>query len=219
MIAVLLLLGVALAAAAAPPTPCTAPPGVVPVLPEGLCYDELVPTNPSGISIREYGGGNPNATFVSGVGAGGYINGVPSSIAAVLNYFAGANDEQRNILTARTVPFAIIPPGRGSNYWVAHIQVSPTQFPDSFLIPRPNPGATLSRVIDNIDLIAVFAFNTTGLPYVENFEEACGVIQNSTLPAGYAINTTSAWSPTYVFYNGQNSADFQSECWMAVMKV
>ena len=77
----------------------------------------------------------------------------------------------------------------------------------------------LSLVSNNIglpDYIAVFQFNSTGFPYLENCQEACGVIQNSTLPAGYAVNTTHPWSPTFVFYNGQASANFTSECWMAV---
>lgn len=27
------------------------------------------------------------------------------------------------------------------------------------------------------------------------------------------------WSPTYVFYNGQNDANYTSECWMAAYAV
>ena len=77
----------------------------------------------------------------------------------------------------------------------------------------------LSKVSDNIGLIAVFQFNTTGFPYIENCQEACGAIQNSTLPKGYAINTSSAWTPAYVFYNGQADVNYTSECWMAVMPV
>ena len=64
----------------------------------------------------------------------------------------------------------------------------------------------------------MFAFNTTGFPYIENTQEACGAINESTLPAGYVINTTSPFSPTYAFYNGMTSANFTSECWMAVSK-
>ena len=120
------------------------------------------------------------------------------------------NDEQRTFLQARTVPFAVIPPKSGVAYTVS-MQVSPAQFPDNFLIPRPNRPVTTSLVSDNIGPIAVFAFNTTGFPYLENVQEACGVIQNSTLPSGWAVNTSSAWSPTYVFYNGQADANFTSE--------
>lgn len=203
-------------AAAGLATPCGTPPGIVPVVPEGLCFTELVPTDPSGISIRQFSGSS-NSTFASGGGNGAFPTGLQSSIASVINYFSGSNDEQRNILSARTVPFAIIPPGRGA-YWSAFLEVSPTQFPDNFLIPRPLQGVSLSRVADQIGdtLIASFQFNTTGLPYLENIQEACGVIQNSTLPRGYAINTTHPWSPTYVFYNGMSAVNFTSECWMAV---
>jgi hypothetical protein len=202
-------------------TPCAAPPGVLPAVPEGLCYKELVPSNPSGVSIRQYAGSD-NATFASGGGNGGFPQGLQSSIASVINYFNGANDEQRNILSARTVPFAIIPPKR-SPYWAAFMEISPTQFPDDFLIPRPNQniGVTLSLVNNQIGntLIAVFQFNTTGFPYLENIQEACGVIQNSTLPTGYAVNATHPFSPTYVFYNGQADTNYTSECWMAVYAV
>jgi hypothetical protein len=213
------LLGFAAAslASAAPPapTPCAAPAGIIPALPESLCFEELAPTNPSGVSVRSYGNG-PNATFAVATARSSYSQGIQQAIAGLINYFSGANDEQRNIISARTTPIAITI-GGGST-WTAHMEVSPTQFPDAFLIPRPNPGVVLEKVDDDLGLIAVFQFNTTGFPYLENFEEACGVIQNSTIPGGYVVNTTNAWSPTYVFYNGQASTLFTSECWMAVYK-
>ena len=267
-----LLASALLGAAAGPTPPCSAPPGIVPVLPEGLCYNELVPVNPSGISIRQYGFPG-NASFVTAsVGPQSpYLQGVQGSIASALNYFSGQNDEQRNILSARIVPFAINPPGPSNGAWSANIGISTLAFPDDFLIPRPNPRSgvsvvrlaaaprcsvacaahppfppthTQSLVSSNINLIASFAFNTTGFPYLENFQEACGVIQNSTLPPGYAVNTTNAWSPTYVFCaygarlgdlaastphsphcppllkdNGMAAVNFTSECWMAVYKL
>lgn len=211
---VLSLAALATSAAAPPTPPCAAPPGTKPVLPSSLCYSVVVPKDPSGVEVRQYTAPT-NATFVSGGGGGAYLNGVQGSIASVLNYFAGNNDEQRNILTARTVPFAITKSGPT---WSAHLEIDPLAFPDNFLIPRPNPQNSLSLVSDNIGLMASFQFNTTGFPYEANFEEACGVIQNSTLPKGYYVNTTNPWSPTYVFYNGMADADFQSECWMAVYK-
>jgi hypothetical protein len=213
----LALLASAAAASAAAPTPvCAAPPGIVPALPEGLCYVEQVPTNPSGISIRAYGTTPTNASLVSAPGGGAYLQAVQGSIANALNYFAGQNDEQRNILPARIVPFAITP---RSGAYVAHIGISPEQFPDNFLIPRPVvPSVTVTLVSANLGLIAAFQFNTTGFPYLENFQEACGAIQNSTLPRGYGIDANHPFSPTYVFYNGMNAADFQCECWMAVVK-
>ena len=144
---------------------------------------------------------------------------MPASIANALEYFSGQNDQQRSILPARIVPFAISPSSAGRPYFVAHIGISPEMFPDDFLIPRPiQPGVTVTRVSDNLGLIAAFQFNTTGMPYVENFEEACGGINDSNLPKGYAINTTSMFSPSYVFYNGMNAAEFTCECWMAVTK-
>jgi hypothetical protein len=214
----LLLLSLSLVSFAAAKN-CTAPPNVLPAVPEGLCYEEVVPTNPSGISIRMYKG-TPNATLAKGGGVGAYPNGVESAIANVITYFSGANDDNRNILFARTVPFLVNPPGSGgggSPYWSASLEVSPTQFPDNFLIPRPTPSyASLINANENLGLFAVFQFNTTGFPYIENIQEACGVIQNSTVPKGYAINITNFWSPTYAFYSGEGAAEFTSECWMAV---
>lgn len=70
-------------AAAAPPTPpCAAPPGIVPVLNESLCYSVVVPTNPSGMEIRAYGIPE-NASLVTGSGSGAYLTGAQSSIARV----------------------------------------------------------------------------------------------------------------------------------------
>jgi hypothetical protein len=206
-------------AAAGLATPCVAPPGVVPVVNESLCFTTIVPTNPSGVTIRQYGA-DANATFASSGANGPFPSGLQGSIAGVISYFAGSNDEQRNILSARTVPFAILP-AISTPTWQAFMEVSPTQFPDDFLIPRPaQRNVGLSKVNDNIGntLMASFQFNTTGFPYLENIQEACGVIQNSTLPSGYAVNTTHPWSPTYVFYNGQADVNYTSECWMAVYK-
>jgi hypothetical protein len=168
-----------------------------------------VPVNPSGVSVRQYGA-SPNSTFVSAGGRGAYPQGVQGAIAGVINYFAGANDDQLNILSARTVPFVISPS------WTAFLEVSPTAYPDNFLIPRPNPGVSLVKVNDVVDLVAVFQFNTTGFPFIEYVEEACGAINNSTLPPGYALNAT---GPMYAFYNGQASVNYTSECWMAVYKM
>ena len=236
---------ISIASSAGAATPCAAPPGVVPVVPESLCFTEIVPTDPSGVSIRQYG--SPvNATFVSGATTGTYLAGVPASIANLISYFSGANDEQRNIMSARTTPIAIQPSPAG-NVWTANMQVSPTQWPDNFLIPQPTTrGTTLSLVSSQIDIMATFQFNTTGLPCactccfssalhrhtlilsrrpaptppdLADFKEACGVIQNSTLPSGYAVNTSHPWSPTYVLYNGQADANFTSECWMSVYKM
>lgn len=50
----LLFLGRSVAQRAAPV--CTAPPGIVAVIPEALCYTEVAPTNPSGVSIVRRGG-------------------------------------------------------------------------------------------------------------------------------------------------------------------
>ena len=208
----------AFAAAVNTAPPCGTPPGVVPVIAEGLCYTVVAPVDASGVSVRSYAG-PANATFISGLYTGApYQSGVQGAISTVLNYFSGNNDEQRNILTARTVPFAIT--SFPYPTWTAHIQVSPTQFPDNFLIPNPNPGPVKKSLVSaSLSLIASFQFNTSGFPYLQDFQEACGVIQNSTLPSGYAINTTDPWSPTYVFYNGQNDANFTNECWMAVFKL
>ena len=67
--------------------PCGAPPGVVPAIPEGLCYTELVPTNlATGISIRAYGaggGGPPNATLVSAPGGGDKVRAMQDKARAV----------------------------------------------------------------------------------------------------------------------------------------
>ena len=176
--ALLAPLAAAAAALGANPTPpCNAPPGIVPILNESLCYTLLAPTDPSGVQVRLYGF-PANASFVSSVASGAYISSVPASITGVLNYYSGQNDEQRNILDARTVPFAITPPKAGvTGTWTAYNGVSPVQFPDDFKIPRPNPGPTrVSLVSNNINMMASFAFNTTGMPYLEDFQEACGQV-------------------------------------------
>ena len=144
--AALLLTSLAPSAALAP---CTAPPGLIPAVSEGLCYAVEVPTNPSGVSIRNYASGNPNATMVATSVPGSYQTGIQGSIAGILNYFSGANDDQRNILSARTVPFIITSSG---SLYTARMEISPTQFPDDFLIPRPNQGVALEKVDANVSV-------------------------------------------------------------------
>jgi hypothetical protein len=47
-------------------------------------------------------------------------------------------------------------------------------------------------------LTSMFCYNLISWNITENFQEACGAIQNSTLPPGFAITTTSTWSPPYL---------------------
>lgn len=83
------------------------------------------------------------------------------------------------------------------------MMISTAQFPDSFLLPHPNPGSGTLESIGN-RLIVAFQFITAGrLPYQAEFQEACGAILGSSLPAGYVLNNASRWSPTYVVYNAQ----------------
>lgn len=86
MLRVALLFSVHSVAMAGVATPCTAPPGVVPAVSEALCYKEVAPTNPSGVSLRLYGA-SLNATFVSSGATGAFPGGIQSSIAGVISYF------------------------------------------------------------------------------------------------------------------------------------
>ncbi len=171
---------------------------------ESMCSNQVAAA-PFGILVRQIG--LPvNETLVVATAAGTYFNAVPAAVATIFSYFGGANDEQRVITSATTVPLVIFPPGpfAPSRYaWSVGMMISTVQFPDKFLIPNPNPGSgTLQTVGDKY--IVAFQFTTPGrLPYQAEFEEACDAILGSALPPGYAVNNVSQWSPTYVIYNAQ----------------
>lgn len=83
------------------------------------------------------------------------------------------------------------------------MMISTAQFSDSFLIPHPNPGYGTLQSVGNRYIVA-FQFTTPGrLPYQAEFQEACGAILGSALPAGYVLNNVSTWSPTWVVYNAE----------------
>ena len=66
--------------------------------------------------------------------------------------------------------------------------------------------------------LGVLQFNTTAFPEAPDFEEACGAL-TVTLPAGYALNSTSTWTPTWVVYNGESGGPggiWNNECWVEV---
>lgn len=74
-----------------------------------MCSNQVA-TAPFGIIVREIG--LPvNETLIVASAAGAYLSAVPAAIGTIFSYFTGANDEQRNIATATTVPFVIFPPG------------------------------------------------------------------------------------------------------------
>ncbi len=200
-----------------PVPPCSAPPGIVnPAVPESLCFTTVLPPNPNtGVTIRSYG--LPvNETLFTTMVQGSYVNAIPQGVALIVDFFSGNNDENKNILSARTTPILAHP--KASNVWTVSMMVSTAQFPDNFLIPRPNPPTLGILELVGKRLIAAFQFESSGLPYSENFEEACGSL-NNTIPSGYVVNATSPYSPTYVIYNAETATNFTSECWFEVNAV
>ena len=95
--------------------------------------------------------------------------------------------------------------------------VSTAQFPDSFKIPNPYPAGLAKLVTVGYRKVAVVQFATVGAPEWPDFAEACGGITAGPLPPGYAVNTSSPWSPTWVIYNAENAVNYTNECWMEVM--
>lgn len=202
-----------------PVPPCAAPEGITnPAVNESMCSNQVA-TAPYGIIVREIG--LPvNETLITASAGGSYLSAVPAAIGTIFSYFSGSNDEQRTITSATTVPFLIFPPGPYApvpTEFTVSMMISTAQFPDSFLIPHPNPGAGSLKSVGNRFVVA-FQFTTPGrLPYQAEFEEACGAILGSALPTGFIMNNVSQWSPTWVLYNAQAyTGNWTNECWMEV---
>ena len=142
---------------------------------------------------------------------------VASMTARGIDYFLGDNVPGTNIPTARTAPFTFRQRAfpNGTVYeWTSAMMVSTVAFPDPSALPTPVAPIKLETV--GARLVAARQFSTSSFPTEQDFVAACAGISADTLPAGFAVDEKSAWSPTYVFYNAESSTAWESECWVEV---
>lgn len=184
---------------------------------ESMCSNVIASNG--NVFVKQYGlPVNETLVVVQVAGGNLYVDAVVAAAQYIIDFFIGSNDERLNILSSRTVPLTIRPPSPATNnQWLGTMMVSTANYPDSFKIPSPYPpsaGTTLQKV--GYRLFATIQFTTTTTPEQPDFEEACGAV-SANLPAGYAVNTTSPWTPTWVLYNGEYEQTlWTNECWLEV---
>lgn len=216
-----LTLCAALAVAAAEPwrpaPPCAAPVGIsAPAVAESMC-SRVVATK-GDVDVREMGL-PANETLVAGsFYAPQWPVAVGYGVSSVLDFFLGDNTEKKVFVGARTTPvtFRQRRYPNGTVYeWTSAMMVSTAAFPDAAAIPTPIDPLKLEPVGSR--LVAVRQFNASELPSELDFAAACGGITASTLPAGYAVDAGSRWSPTWAFYSVKEAPVYECECWVEVV--
>jgi hypothetical protein len=215
-----LLMCAALAVAAKPwhpAPPCAAPAGIsAPAVAESMC-SRVVATR-GDVAVREMGL-PANETLVAGsFSASQWPVVVGYGVSSVLDFFLGDNTQKKVFVGARTTPVTFrqrhFP--NGTVYeWTSAMMVSTAAFPDAAAIPTPIDPLKLEPVDSR--LVAVRQFNTSAFPSELDFTAACGGITASTLPAGYAVDANSPWSPTWAFYSGEGAPVYECECWVEVV--
>jgi hypothetical protein len=198
-----------------PKPPCEAPLGIVnPAVSESMCSNQI--TKIGDISIREIGLPE-SATIVNiDVIINNYDSAIGYGIQQIAEYFQGQNSASNNILSSRTTPITIRNLGNVNYTWLIGMMVSTRDYPDNSTIPKP----IYPMAFENIGKrsIAVIQFNTTYVPKLDEWDNACEKLTSGQLPKGYVLDLKSTWSPTLALYNEENAAFFTSECWYEVIK-
>lgn len=172
------------------------------------------------VSVREMGL-PASETLVSGsYFAPQWVVAIGYGVSSVLDFFLGDNAQKVDISSARTTPVTLRQqrfPNGTVFQWTSAMMVSTAAYPSKTTIPEPVDPIKFESVGSR--LVAVVQFNTTGrFPSESDFDDACAGISSQTLPSGYAIDSTSAWSPTYAFYSGEEAPVNECECWMEVVR-
>lgn len=201
-----------------PVPPCAAPPGIrAPAVSESMCSTELASND--GVIVRAIGLPATETLISSAFFAPQWAVVIGYATSSVIDYFLGDNAPRRNIRSARTTPFTLRQRSfpNGTVYeWTGSMMISTAAYPDPKALPAPVIPDKLEAV--GARLIASRQFNTSEFPSEADFFAACAEI-SPALPAGYAIDATSHWSPTLAMYSGEHpsSGTYENECWYEVI--
>lgn len=202
-------------ALAAPHPPCAAPHGIIPAVPESMCSTVVVARNKtSGVAVRSYGLPASETLVTDFTPPNFPYNEVLNiSISNILLYLQVANAAGSNLLSSRTVPITIRPPGSNPEGWLISMMISTANFPDPARIPTPNNFEMHLEPV-GARLFAALAFDTTELPSEDLFKAKCAELAQG-VPEGYT-SVSDGWSPTYVLYSPRDATRWTNECWLQV---
>lgn len=200
---------------------------------EEVCFTTLLNSSTvEGLSVREYSAAAaaaaalvsynvsalyPDAGFDEALTLGGF---------GVIEYFLGGfNKQKKSLLTARTVPFTLLPPAAAGG-WVARMALSPSKYPAGAKAPAPLDNVTLVAFNVQPLILAALRYNsTTAGPTAKQLEALCAraasEIAAGALP-GYSVDSASPFaSGAYALYYGRDapqSGPYIAECWLGVSK-
>ena len=225
------LAAAAAAAAAAAYTPCHAPyAGPLSRQFETPCFERLFSDDARGVEVRRYAA--PHDRAIQDVRAN--LTGEVGTLAeAALNgaefvfcYLQGAcSTAHSNNYASRSVPLTVRPPRAGSGpggdgYWRVEMALAPSQWPGA-----APPGESGIDVVPRAAALVASQHCVAQAPPgpVEADFRACEAVlvaeAAALKAAGFLIDGTGLYSPTYAFYTGQNETDpalLDFEVWLSV---
>ena len=189
---------------------------MVPAVSESMCSH--VVASATGVVVRKMG--LPvNETLASGSFFAPQWDAVVGyGVSSVLDSFLGDNEPKADLRAARTAPVTFRQrayPNGTVFEWTSAMMISTAAFPATGALPVPVAPIRLEPVGPR--LVAVRQFNTSEFPSEADFAAACGGISPDTLPRGYAVDSNSAWTPTYALYSAEESSPYTNECWVEVV--
>lgn len=177
-----------------------------------MCSTVIHKNATTGVEIRAYGRPSTEVLVTdmtpSNFQYGDVLN---ISVSNIILYLQLANSAGIDILSNRTVPITVRPPG--ADGWLVSMMVSTAAFPDPARIPTPN-NFEMHLEPMAMRLFATLAFDTDALPSEAVFKARCAELAQK-LPPGYSI-VQDGWSPTYALYSPRDATRWTNECWQQV---
>lgn len=208
-------------------TPCRAPydtPAAAAF--EMPCYDTLHATG--ALEVRRYPASPPHARTAQVVHVNltgkitNFTEAVPFGIEFLFCYFQGAcSVSHASAYSSRTVPLLVRPPqrGGGDGNWAFDMAMAPSRW------PGPVPAGENGIDVVQLDALVAARHCTTRAAPVEIDFAACLAALEADAPAlraaGFAINSTGEWTPTYAYFDFENQTapPWDIEVWATLSRV
>jgi len=197
--------------------PCTPPFPNSPV-PEAWCKTVIAVNPNTSVEVATYGppfatlitaSTNPSIWYQEAL----FFEFDGSGIVSIIDYLSGDNADNKSIIqNSRTVPLIIRPLstyGTPTGWWETSMMISPSNFPNQSNIPSPKQNSNIRLDLFGVHTFATLSFNYTNpssspllLPPYFPYYLSCTKNLTDGLPDGWAVVTTSSFSPSWLIFNG-----------------
>lgn len=194
---------------------------------EQPCYDTL--HSVGALEVRRYPSAAPKHARVAQVvhvnltgEITDYDEAVSNGVEFLFCYFAGACAvSHTNAYASRTVPLLVRPPQRsgGDGNWAVDMAMAPS------LWPGPVPAGENGINVVPLDALVAARHCASPVAPTEADFAACLAALERDMPAlraaGFAVNKTGEWTPTFAYFSLQNQTvpPFDIEVWVSVARV